>query len=190
MRLLAATALFACAVLVTPAGAAARPQIVDPEGDALSLDAGVDVVSALFSTGGTTAKVRGKRVYTPTKLLVTVTYAGDVTTDADVAQVVEFDLAGCGAVYLERFNNGDTYARAECGEQAFHPGVSVTGRTLTYTLPFVTIGKAHFRVGTALGALRTYTGVADPAIGVEPLVLVHDDAVLDDATSAEAYRIS
>jgi hypothetical protein len=191
-RVLAVAALAACAALAAPAGAAApKPQITDPTGDSTVLGAGGDIVSALFSTAGTTAKVGKKTVYTPTKLLITITYAADVASEPYASHAVRFEVPGCGEVYLQHYSGG-TFGSApdSCVTDAFDPNTSVKGKTLTFTLPFSTIGKAYMKKGAALTDLKVYTAVADPVLGYESGELGGDQGSSDVATTTAVYRIS
>jgi len=195
-RLLAVAAVAALAAAV-PATAAPAPQITDPTGDARNQSAGADIVSALFGTSGTTAKVGKKSVYTPTKLVVTVTYAAAPSTDPYVSHQLVFELPGCGRVYMEVFNGSSTFGDAEClGDGVtFDPSFKMAGNAITWTLPFQSIGKQYFKVGTALTDLVAYTAVAEPALGLEtqdffgaaPLPV---DGALDFATTTAAYKVS
>lgn len=172
----AATALVALA----PVGSAApAPQITDAKGDVLNADAGADVVSATFSTGG------GAK---PNKLIVTVTYAADVTTDETTAQAVVFQVPDCGRVYLERYGAGaGTFATSGCTEDPFDVAVKADGSTLTFTVPFSAVGSS-LKLGTTLTDLRTYTALADPVVGFETGDF--DLPVLDDATGTGTYKVA
>src|SRR3712207_275445 len=121
-------ALVASVALTSTAGAAPRPQITDAKGDQLPVGgAGYDIVSALFTTEGTTTKVGRKTYYTPTKLVIKVTYAGAVPTDQHAAQVVTFDAPGCADIYLERYTAGTWGFTGECSVEEFGFAVKATG---------------------------------------------------------------
>jgi hypothetical protein len=185
-----AVALLAALAICAPAHAAPKPlpQITDPAGDATAMGPRYDVVSGLFATTGVTTKVRGRRVYTPTKLVVTVTYAGAVAADSYSTQVVSFKVPGCGGVYLEMFG-GQTYGGADCLDAAFVFGAVRTGSTLTVTLPFATLGKGRLGRGVELGELTTWTNVADPQYGYETGDLLDPDLSVDVATTAKTYVV-
>jgi hypothetical protein len=187
---LLASALAASLAFAAPGHAAApKPQITDPAGDAKpGTGAGFDVVSALFHTQGTTAKVRGKKVYTPSKLLVTVTYAGPVSADPYAAQIVAFDAPGCASVYLESYAGGTTYGTADCLADSFEFSVTSAGNTQTFAIPFALIGKTHLKKGAALTGLTTYTALADPVVGYESVEVAGQAA--DTATTAAPYTIA
>ena len=193
MRMPLAALVVATAVAVAPAAtstaAAPKPQITDPAGDQVAVaGSGYDVVSALFGTAGTKTRVKRKTVYTPTKLVVSVTYAGAVPTDEHASQVIEFDAGGCENVYLQVFGGGaSTYGSSDCtGEEdvAFTP--TVRGNTLTFTVPLRTL---NLKKGAPLTGLATFTTFADPAFGLEPS-FVDPAATVDHAATEAAYRIA
>ena len=199
-RPLAFFALLASLALAAP-GHATPPQVTDPSGDArVAGGAGADIVSVLFGTEGTTAKVRGRRTYTPDKLVVTVTYAGPVAVDEYVTHELVFTAPDCGEVYLERFYGG-TYGLAACLDGSFDFGTRVRGSTLTYVVPFSLVGRAYLRPGAVLTDLLAYTAPGEPRFGEETnefarlagdLVLDDPnavDATIDRATSGATYRI-
>ncbi len=189
-RVLAVAALAACAALAAPAGAAApKPQITDPKGDSAVLGAGGDIVSALFSTTGSTTRVGKKTVYTPTRLVVTVTYAANASTEQYATHVVQFAAPGCGEIYLQHFSGGK-FGSAECLEDPFDPITSVKGKTVTFTLPFSSVGKAYFKKGAALTDLKVYSAVAEPVLGYETAQFADDPGASDVATTTGVYRIS
>lgn len=198
-RLLAAAVLACAAAVALPAHAAApKPQITDPAGDNRVPNAGLDIVSATFSTSGTTAKVRGKQVYTPTRLVVSVAYAGAVATDPYATHQVTFRSPACGEVYLELYAGGP-YGDAECVSGGFDFAAVAQGNVLTFTVPFSAIGKQYFKTGAALTDLVVYTAVGDPLLGYEsnelagvpaangaPLPL---DGTVDTATGTAPFKI-
>lgn len=193
MRLLVAAVAAMLAFAAPGHGAVPKPQIVDPTGDAVPpISAGYDVVSALFRTEGTTTKVGRRTVYTPTKLVVTITYAGTVPTDEVAAQVVSFDAPGCENVYLERYALGTTYGFAGCLDDQFSFAAKASGKTLTFTLPFGTIGKGFLKRGALLTNLRTYTSIAEPVLGFETgeMVGTTEYGTVDNASTGAPYRVS
>lgn len=189
MRTVAVAVAAAAALSFTsPADAAPKPQIVDATGDAPA-GAGYDVVSALFTTAGSTAKVGRKTVYTPTKLVVVVTYAGNVAADAYATQVVTFDAPGCDDVYLQTYSGG-TFASADCLEDPFDVSVKTSGKTVTFTVPFGTLGKQYLKPGAVLSGLATYTALAEPVLGYETGELTLGTATVDTATTDKVYKIA
>ncbi|HEU0133159.1 MAG TPA: hypothetical protein VFQ85_19445 [Mycobacteriales bacterium] len=185
-RLLATALLSALALTAVPAHAAApKPQITDPKGDTAAPMAGTDLVSVLFGTSGTTAKVKKKTVYTPTKLVVTLTYDGQPSADPTVSHVVTFDAPGCDDVYLQVYGGDGTFGSADCVNAAFDFGYKTSGNTITLTLPFGALGKS-LRGGAKLGALRAYTAVGDPLIGLETVVMTSRDETANDVAKTDA----
>ena len=193
---LAAAAAVAAALAFPSVGhaAPAKPQITDATGDQLPVgDAGYDIVSALFKTEGTTTKVGRKKVYTPTKLVVVVTYAGTAAPDDNASQAVEFDLPTCANVYLQSYSGG-TWAFADCwGPDPFPISAKVSGKTVTFTVPFSAIGKQHLKPGVTLTGLRTFTSYADPLAGYDSGQFSGDlmgAGALDEATSTATYKVA
>jgi hypothetical protein len=179
----------------------AKPQIVDPLGDGRVPGAGADVVSALFATEGTTAKVRGKQVYTPTRLVVTVKYAGAVAEDPYVTHQVLFQAPGCGEVYLEVYAGG-TYGTKECvAGGSFEFSAKRTANALTYSVPFGLVGRSYLKPGKTLTGLLVYTAAGEPQFGseseetarpVSELVAGDDttlDGTVDRATTTATFTI-
>jgi hypothetical protein len=185
----AALAAMLAACLPVPAHAAARPQIVDPAGDQVAAMGGsYDVLSALFTTGGVNVRAGRKTVYVPTRLVVTVTYAGPVAADSYRAQVVSFATAEC-RVYLEVYGAApDTYGSASCLDTAFTFPVKATGATLAFTLPLSAL-KPYLAPGTMLTNLSTWTNVAEPMSGYESGDLIGNAVTVDFASSAGTYTI-
>lgn len=194
-RLLAVAAVAALGAAL-PVSAAPAPQITDPTGDALTQEASADIVSALFRTEGSTTKVGRKSVYTPSKLLVDVTYAAAPSTDPHVAHVLTFNAPGCGVVYLEVFMLG-TWGVADClPDTDFEVSYKINGNTLTYTLPFTVVGKQYFKPGSSLTDLVAYTAASEPTVGVESVEVVSSAPVappvngaIDHATTKTAFKI-
>lgn len=193
MRLpLAATAIAAALALGAPATAAPTPQITDATADQKPVaGAGYDVVSALFGTSGTTTRIKRKTVYTPNKLVVTVTYAGPVAADDYTTQVVEFDAPACENVYLQLYSAGTTtFGSSDCtGEESFDFTTKVAGNTIQFILPFNLLGSGKLAKGTTLTDLRTYTAYGDPVFGLEA-GLVHAALTIDDATTSAVYKVA
>lgn len=187
-------ALLLAASAALPGAAAPKPQITDPAGDGVIPVTGMDIVSATFSTAGTTAKAGRRTVYTPTKLVVAVTFAGPVTVDQWATHEVTFQVPFCGEVYLELYGGG-TYGAAECLDEKFAFPSHASGSTLTFTLPFATVGAQYFAPGTRLTKLVAYSAVGDPILGYESRELTTTvlpgvaDGAVDSATTALAFTI-
>lgn len=188
VRLVAAAAVAALAALAVPGQAAPAPQIKDPAGDVLLPMAGLDIVSALFSTQGKTTVVGKKKLYLPKVLTVTVSYAETADTSALASQGVQFNVAGCGEVLLQRFSGG-LWSTADClGDE--NPGFDAvaSGRTVVFSLPFSSIGK-QMKKSTAVTNLRTWANLTDPALGYGTADF-SENAVLDYASTTATYRIA
>lgn len=170
-----------------PKKIAPKPQIVDVAGDQVAaFGAAYDVRSALFSTAGTLTRKGKKVVYTPTTLVVTLTYAAPVPADLYAAQVVTFATDTC-RVYLEAFGAGhDTYGSSSCTDDATTFGVRTAGATMTFTVPLAAVG---LKVGVELHKLTTWTNVAEPTTGYESGDLVGSGVTVDFATTATAFPI-
>jgi hypothetical protein len=190
MKRLVTVALLSSLAFATPGHAAApKPQITDASGDTVVPAAGTDIVSVLFSTAGTTTKVKKKTVYTPSKLVVAITYAAPVDVDPQAAHTVTFS-SGCGDVYLEFYAGGTTYAEADCVSGSFDFGAKVAGKTLTMTLPFATLGKS-LKAGSKLSGLRAYTAFGDPVIGSEGVYMTgREETANDVATTPASYTVA
>ncbi|HVF06316.1 MAG TPA: hypothetical protein VNA20_15850 [Frankiaceae bacterium] len=193
MRLPLVAALTAVALASSASGAAPKPQITDATADQLPVaGAGYDVVSALFATSGTTTKVKKKKIYTPTKLVITLTYAGDVPTDEYATQVVEFDAPGCSDIYLQAYAaTTATYGQGDClpEDTSVSFNAKAAGKTMTFTLPLNLFGAGVLKAGTSLTNLVTYTAYAEPVLGIEP-GFVGPEAQVDHAETAAAYRVA
>jgi len=188
LRLAAVTAAAALAAVAVPSQAAPVPQIKDATGDVLLPMPGLDIVSALFSTQGKTTVVGKKKLYLPKVLTVTVTYAETADTSALASQGVQFDVAGCGAVLLQRFSGG-LWSTADClGDE--NPGFDAvaSGKTVVFSLPFSSIGK-QMKKGSAVTNLRTWANLTDPAVGYGTAD-ISENAVLDYASTDATYRIA
>lgn len=183
-RLAAAAALSALAVAALPGHAAAPvPQITDPTGDAFIPEASLDIVSGLFATSG---KKVGKK-YTPTQLVVTVTYAAAPNSSPLASHNVLFELPGCGAIYLQLYFGG-TYGTTGCTEGSFDFTAAVKDKTVTYTVPFNTLGK-QMKAGVVLTSLRAYVTGADPVLGITPADL-DETFVADHASTTKTYKVA
>lgn len=186
MRLRLAVLVSSAALAATALpGHAAGPQISGDGGDVPVPN--LDIVSAQFSTKGTTAKVGKKTVYTPKTLVVTVTYSGDPAAVPVAAQYVGFSTASCGNVLLQRYDGDATYSTADCVDDLFFEAVA-TGSTVVFTMPFSSIGKS-FKAGTTLSDLRVLTGVVEPLAGIGPVDLDEATAV-DEASTDASYRVA
>lgn len=201
LRPLALTACAVAVALAAPSSAAPapKPQIVDPKGDSLGPDAGLDIVSGTFSTKGTTSttKVRGKKVttYTPTDLVVAIQTAGPITKQAGTTLHVGADIEGCGDFALTYspdttiggdYSSGFVSCLADPDDPADTSSViavspKVAGNVITWTIKLRTFGKA-VGVGTAFNELEAYTAPAEPVTGIIDTGSLAGPAVFDSAT--------
>ncbi len=188
LRLLAAAAVVASCALALPGhtAAAPKPQIVDDAGDAVIPQDDLDILSGLFATSGTTAKVKGKTVYTPKKLEVTVTYSAPASTFPIATHGVTFDLSGCGRVYLQTYYL-DTWAEAACIEGSLPVEVTAKGDALVYSIAMSSLGKT-MKAGAKLTSLRVFSGGADPVVGIGPHDL-EQSFVADEGTTSAAWTV-
>lgn len=160
----------------TPSGAAPATRIADPVGDLLPVYApGYDVVSATFATERQT-------------LVVTVTYAGDVPTDPQAAQVVRLTVPRCGEVELFRTASGAD-GIAPCVTGTFAIGAGATGRTVTFLLPLAKV--PHLVRGVTVTGLRTYTAFGVRRVGLDSgrLLDAFGAGPADSTRGAASYRI-
>jgi hypothetical protein len=86
-------ALLAAATAL-PSHAAPKPQISDPKGDDVGMQAGTDIVSVTWSTTGTGSG----RKYVPKKLVVTMTLAGPAISEPGLTYEVQAETGPCGVV--------------------------------------------------------------------------------------------
>ena len=209
-------ALAAAAVLCLPAfasGAPAAPQITDATGDAIGMQAALDIVSVRFATTGTTTRTKvGKKVkttYTPTKLVVTKTLAAAPSTTDLTRYRIEAFIDGCG--YLDIYYvTGDAPAGnvwLDCPEGEGLEGGSLfdimpktVGKTLVWELGLKMLPK-EARVGAVMSEFRAFTDVGDPVTaiigtgeGAGNVLIIPDDptiglAVFDVATGSGSWKI-
>jgi len=206
-----ALAALAAAVLAHPSSAAAKRHLVtDPTGDALVPLASHDIVSADLATRGTTRVVRGKRVYTPTTLVATVTLAGSPTVPGLTVHFNDF-LSSCDGGFLRFYYQAPAVVPVRDTVSALHkppvdlndcsPGtltnsvgyearVSVRGNAITWELPLATI-PGKLTPGTGLFNPEVVVYQDEPATGFYTTDFVTGPANLgvDTATSEQRYVI-
>lgn len=163
-------ALLLAAFLAPPASA--RPmQVVDPQGDAKTAQAGHDVVSLTFDVLRVvrTSRVRGRvvRQSVPVALTATLRLAGPRdTTNGVTYHVVAF--TPCGTTEMTMDGTAATYTAGVCAPDGSHTSVSVrptvvdTGRTLTWSVPY---GTFHLPASGDFYGMYAAVGVADPRTG-------------------------
>ena len=204
----AALALCALAgLLVALPGAvpaqAAAPLLTDPKGDARVLGDGFDIVSATLTTKGTTKKVGKKTVYTPTKLIASLTMSGPVSTQAGTHIAFSADTGSCRGGYFEwRYhpgqqviNEGSMYG-STCGEpdatgsgEFFDEAAPVVkGNTITWTLPLKSMGDL-IEVGDSFRNFEARSDVVEPATGIVGTELAPSSAAIDSAVSKTFWEL-
>lgn len=187
-RLVTAAALATgLGVMSLPSSAAPAPksQIVDPSGDSFAPMGGMDIVSGLFSTTGTTKKVGKKTVYTPKNLVVTITYADAPTVDPGASHEIRFNDGSVDHLF-QNYAGESYYQGAEGGEVTSE----VVGKTLVFTASLSGLG---LKAGQTLSDLRVLTGAGDPVLGFSvPFILgAEGEAVAaDNASTTAAYKIA
>lgn len=176
---LGATALTLIATLAH-AAPAAKPQVVDPAGDALAK--GFDVVSAQLSTTGVhSVRKVGKRTvktYTPKALVATVTLNEPPSTTPGSSVQLWVDSTVCGSSEFEFVyrpgallntalgSSGDLYV-VGCGPNGEWLDVAavVKGNTITWTVPLGQV-VPELRAGVTFQNFRLYADVNEPLLGL------------------------
>ena len=186
-RLAVLAAAVAVSAFAAPGGAAApRPQVVDPAGDAVGGQGGMDITSAVWSTTGTTSvtKVRGRKVttYTPTKLVVTTNLAAAPTANPPMSYEMSAEVDGCGevrftwtpgTVFSELI--GDSSLWVDCGEADPTTGdtlllipnvdMKIGAKSVTWTISLKMLPK-NVRAGSRWSDFRAAVDVIDPVFGL------------------------
>jgi hypothetical protein len=198
-RLAVLAALAALTAAAVPGHAAApKPQIVDAPNDAVGGQAATEIVSALWSTTGdtVTTKVRGKKkvVYTPKKLVVTLTLAGAPATNP-VGYRTAADIAGCGNVEFTYQSGtpggsilGDAALWHDCGseETVLVAGVkhTVGATSITWEYPLKALGA---KAGAAVTGFVASVDVNEPVFGSDG---THNfDVHVDGAASTTVWKL-
>lgn len=198
LRPLTIAACLAAFALAVPGHASPTPLIVDPKGDALSTDPGVDIVSADFGTKGTKTvkKVRGRQVttYTPTDLVVEVTLAAPPTKQQGTTLHVRADVDSCGTFELTHspataLGNYDN-AYIECAGDSSDPtdtgsivavSPKIRGNSIVWTLKLKTFGSG-FGPGSLIENIVVYTAPVEPVMGIVDTGSLATQASFDSAT--------
>lgn len=193
-RLVTATVLLVgLGALALPSSAATQvPQLTDAAGDSHAPMGGMDIVSGLWSTTGTTAKVGGKSVYTPKNLVVTIGYADAVTMNPGAAHEVRFTAPNTTYI-LDVFGTSSYAYDGDFNELPMT--VAVAGKNLTLTLPLADMG---LKPGAELSALRALTTAAEPVDGTSvplffegsPLGTTPEAFASDNASTDKTYKIA
>ncbi len=194
-RLVTATALLVgLGAFALPSGAATAPvpQMTDPAGDSYAPMGGMDIVSGLWSTTGTTAKVGGRSVYTPKNLVVTIGYADAVTMNPGAGHEVRFTAPN--TTYLLDVFGTSSYAY-DGDFNEIPMTVAVAGKNLVLTLALADMG---LKPGAELSALRALTTAAEPVDGTSvpvffegsPLGTAPEAFASDNASTATTWKVS
>lgn len=212
-RLALLAAVTAAAVAAGVASAApAKPLLTDPAGDVRALGTGYDIVSADLHTTGKTVTVKGKKVYTPTKLLAVVTMAGPVATQAGTQVSFYLDTSACGGGSFEyTYTPGNTLLGegslfvSGCGSPLLAPVFPdpselidsaypvVAGNTITWTLDLKEMGSDLPLKSTFTNA-RVYSDFGDPVLNLVGTQVLDEqglpvDSSLDVARSSATYTL-
>ena len=209
-RLLAVPATLALLGLYSPAHAAApapaKPQIVDPSGDAVGSQKNDDITGVTFEITKTAVqavkKVRGKKVtytrYEPKDFKVTMTLAGTASVAPGVSYQIGVDT-GCGHSYIYAYFSApdagpSSLQFAECGTAGVNgTGLLVdhtftpTGTTLVWTAPYNTMPK-QLGVGSFWTAPVAYTAVTEPVVGYTTADFVPETAV--DYAKGDDFKLT
>lgn len=201
-RLALLAALVSTALASPHAGAATKPLLTDPKGDAIALGNSWDIVSADLVTTGTTKKVGRKSVYTPTVLLASVTLAGPPSTQVGTKVHFRTDISACGGGYIDwsylpgtkaGHNNGfvvgcgDPLVNGQLSERVGDNAV-VKGNTITWKLRLKEMGK-DLPLGTTFRKPVVSTDVNDPYFGLFGTGTLAPTTSFDDAKSSNTYEL-
>jgi hypothetical protein len=176
MRRLVLVAVLAAAVAATALPGEAvntKPQVVDSATDSTGGQAGLEIVSALWTTTGDTVvtKVRGHRVtqYTPLK-------------SAPFYYETSASVAGCGTLRFT-YNPGTVYSAVvsesflwyDCGpgDDVQGPGLTLLtdvkmtfgAKSITWEYPIKALGKS-VKVGAPVTEFSAITDVEEPVLGL------------------------
>lgn len=209
--ILLAVAATALAFVPSGAGAAsAKPLITDAKGDARALGSGYDIVSADLYTTGTTKKVGKKTVYTPTKLVLTTTFAAPPSSTPGATYNVYADVSACdngsfnwyyqpgntlygeGQLYIDGCGESDATGTSMFVGEAYPV---VKGSTITWTMPLKAMGP-DLPLGTTFTNFRVYADQNEPVANLVGTTLVNAateeaglEGTVDTATSKAVYRL-
>ncbi len=188
------------AAKTAPGAAPTVLTINDATGDAQGGQASTDLTKVVYTTSGTTKKVGKKRVYTPTALVVTMTVAAPVSTAPVVIYEADSAIPDCGKLFLyyvpgDQFRAVQPASGAQVGCGGTDDGTLflentpvVAGSTITWTVPLADLAPA-LKKARSLSEFHTYTGLADPVLGLlGPEYVGESRADADVADSAETFK--
>lgn len=178
---LLAVLAIAASPLLAGAAPAPKPQVMDPKGDARLPEAGFDILSAGLKTTGTTKKLGKRTVYTPTRLVATVTLAGPPPTIPGTN--IEFRAAASAckggdftwtyhAGPVGPFDTGGDLFVSGCGDTGSLGTQSATfgdvipvikGNAITWTFRLKDLGS-ELPLGSTFRNFRVSTDISEPVL--------------------------
>lgn len=179
------------------AGPTKVPQIKDPTGDAVGMQAGTDIVSVLFTTAG---KGAGKH-YLPKVFSVTMTLAGPALSGPGITYEVDAMTSTCGAVSFT-YEPGTPYERitglngwadwGSCDNQAGTGhfellAVAVDGKKVTWEFVLKATG---LKVGTVFSKFAARVDPSNPALPLPSSATGTQLGLIDAATGPGSWRLS
>ena len=179
------------------AGPTTVPQIKDPAGDAAGGQAGTDIVSVLFTTGG---KGSGKR-YVPKSFTVTMTLAGAPLSGPGLTYEVHASTDKCGDISFT-YEPGTPYENVtglngwadwgSCDNQAGDGNVElltvqVEGSKLVWEFGYKAIS---LKVGAKLSDMKAYVDPSNPAVPFPASANGGPFGVVDVATGTGTWTVS
>lgn len=197
IRSLVLTSVTAVA-LATAAHAAptTKPQVVDPKGDSLGAQPGTDIVSVLYTTAG-----RGSgKTYVPRQLVVTLTLAGPVATNAGLTFEVEATTDTCDDVTFT-FEPGTPYGDVvgvngwadwgSCTTAAADGGVelitaNVKGDSIVWTF---SLKSTPLELGTELTDFRARVDPSNPVVPLPSSSTGTELGLIDSATGDGTWKV-
>ena len=189
-----AGAVAALALLATSGHAAApTPQIVDPKGDALGMQAGTDVESVLFAPTRTGSKVTG--------FTVTMTLGAPPVREPGVLYRVYGAHSACGsfqmssATTLALVEQNQVYMTcgttpSETGDGSFYTIINVSPKTVGNTLVWTFKRKMfpkEMQAGT-MSELEAFVTLADPVMGILNAADFVPQSAIDHAVGTASFR--
>jgi hypothetical protein len=185
-------------VLATAAQAAPTktPQVTDPAGDAVGLQAGTDIVSVLYTTTG---KGSGKS-YAPKAFSVTLTLAGPAMAGPGLTYEVDANTTTCGLVSFT-YEPGTAYGRAlglngwadwgTCSNTAGDSSIEllspeVEGNKITWTFGLKSTG---LKVGTVFDQFEARVDPSNPAIPFPSSATGTTLGLIDKATGTKPWTL-
>lgn len=212
LRVALLTALLLALGALHPAGAAPKPLLTDPPGDAKVLGSGFDIVSASFSTKGTTKKVGKKTVYKPVYLVTSVTLAGPPSTDKGATVTLTAESSACNhGTFTWYYTPGSVLSDSNlfvsgCGElgptdslpllgngqgSEFVPdsGAVVSGNTITWRFKLEELAP-DIPVGSTFSNISAESDVEEPVFNLFGTSLLAPSGCIDYAETSATYKLA